>query len=202
MEASARSAVYFLDRMLRSLLGITEFCDSDFCILRIAFRRARSEMDFGNGTRLKKSDEMIELHFWNEHLPHVQSPFGWAVRFRSQMHSSLNLLAAHVARDPSLQNATVFCARLVLPLDGRWTKCVCVAEEFGFSVARLPRTAPQRFHDTLENLLIYALVWTFHSQKLRRRQAPLERVYWWISRKDLLERFRNANREPTEVASE
>lgn len=202
LEAPARSAVHVLDRMLRSLLGIVEFCDSDLCILRIAFRRARSEMDLGNGTQVRKSDEIIELHFWNEHLPSVrnrQSPFGWAVRFRSQMHASLDLLAAHVAHDPRLQNATVFCARLVLPLDGRWTKCVCIAEEFGFSVAQLPRTVPQRFHDLLENLLIHALVWAFHPEKLRRRRASLERVHWWISRKDLLERCRKADRKPAEV---
>jgi hypothetical protein len=55
MEALARSAVYFLDRALRSLLGIIEFCDSDLCILRIAFRRARSDMDLGNGARINKS---------------------------------------------------------------------------------------------------------------------------------------------------
>jgi hypothetical protein len=49
MEALARSAAYFLDRVLRSLLGIIEFCDSDLCILRIALRWARSGMDLGNG---------------------------------------------------------------------------------------------------------------------------------------------------------
>ena len=202
-EALARSAVCFLDRMLRSVLGIIEFCDSESCILRIAFRRARSDMDLGKGTRINKFDELIELHFWNEHLPSVrdcQSPFGWAVRFRDRMRTSLDLLAAHVERDPKLQNVTVFRARLVLPLDGRWTKCVCIAEDFGFAVAQPPRTLPERFHDTLENFLICALVWAFHPRKIRRRRAALERVHWWISRKDLLDRYRNAAREQTEVA--
>ena len=95
LEAFARSGVYFLDRMLRSVLGIIEFCDSDLCILRIRFRRARSDMDLGEGTRINKSEELIELHFWNEHLPSVrdfQSPFGWAVRFRARMRNSLGLL--------------------------------------------------------------------------------------------------------------
>jgi hypothetical protein len=119
METLARSAVYFLDRALRSLLGIIEFCDSDLCILRIAFRRARSDIDFGNGARINKSDELIELHFWNEHLPSVrdcQSPFGWAVRFRSQMRTSLDLLAAYAERDPKLQNAPFSSHVLCFPL--------------------------------------------------------------------------------------
>ncbi len=203
LEAFARSAVYFLDRMLRSVLGIIEFCDSDLCILRIAFRRARSDMDLGKGTRVNKSDELIELHFWNEHLPSVrdcQSPFGWAVRFRARMRTSLDLLAAHVEQDPNLQHVSVFCARLVLPLDGRWMKCVCIAEDLGFALRQLPRTLPERFHDTLENFLIYALVWAFRPRRVHRRRAALERVHWWISRKDLLERYRNAAREQTEIA--
>ena len=203
LEAFARSGVYFLDRMLRSVLGIIEFCDSDLCILRIRFRRARSDMDLGEGTRINKSEELIELHFWNEHLPSVrdfQSPFGWAVRFRARMRNSLSLLAAHVERDPKMQNVTLFGARLVLPLDGRWMKCACVAEDFGFAVSQLPRTLSGRFHDTLENFLIYALVWAFHPRKIRRRRAALERVHWWISRKELLDRYRDTAREQTEVA--
>lgn len=202
-EALARSAVYFLDRMLRSVLGIIEFCDSESCILRIAFRRARADMDLGKGTRINKFDELIELHFWNEHLPSVrdcQSPFGWAVRFRDRMRTSLDLLAAHVERDPKLHNVTVFHARLVLPLDGRWMKCVCIAEDFGFAVAQPPPTLPERFHDTLENFLIYALVWAFHPRKIQQRRAALERVHWWISRQDLLDRYRNVARQQTEVA--
>lgn len=205
METPALSAVYFLDRALRSLLGIIEFCDSDLCILRIAFRRARSDIDLGNGARTNKSDELIELHFWNEHLPSVrdcQSPFGWAVRFRSQMRTSLDLLAAYSERDPKLQNATVFFARLVLPLDGRWPKGVCVADDFGFAVIQPPRTLTQRFHDALENVLIHALVWAFRPRKIRRRRAALERAHWWISRKDLLDRCRCAGRAQTKVAGD
>jgi hypothetical protein len=91
LEAFARSAVYSMDHTLRSVLGIREFCDSDLCILPIAFRRAHSDMDLGKGMRIIKSDEMLELHFCNEHLSSVrdcQSPFGWAVRFRARMRTS------------------------------------------------------------------------------------------------------------------
>lgn len=77
-------AVRNLDRVLRSVLGIVEFFDSPTCILRIAFLQAPLDLELPDGTRIKKSDELVELHFWNEHLPRVQdcgSPFGWAVRF-------------------------------------------------------------------------------------------------------------------------
>jgi hypothetical protein len=67
-------------------------------------------------------------------------------------------------------------------------------------VSQLPRPPSERFHDTLENFLIYALLWAFHPRKIKRRRAALVRVHWWISRKDLLDRYRNPERERTEVA--
>lgn len=128
-ERLGRAAVRLLDRTLRSALGIFEFCESEPCILRIALRRAEVDINLPVGAQIRRSDELVELHFWNEHLPRLRdcgSPFGWAVRFRSQMHLSLNLLAAHAARDPQLQNVAAFYARMVLPIDGRWRKCVAV----------------------------------------------------------------------------
>jgi hypothetical protein len=77
---------------------------------------------------------------------------------------------------------------MVLPIDGRWQKCVTVAENFGFRVIKLPRTLPQRLHDALENVLIHALVWAFRPGKPRGRRASLDRVHWWIPRKDLVRR--------------
>lgn len=193
--ALALGAVRNLDRALRSMLGIVEFCDCTICILRIAFRRARLELELPDGTRIKKSDELVELHFWNEHLPSVKdcgSPFGWAVRFRSQMRLSLDLLATHAAENPDFRNVKAFYARMVLPIDGRWDKCTSVAKDLGFDLRRLPRGPLERMHDSLENLLIYALVWAFHPGKLQRRRAKLERVHWWISRKDLMARIAEA----------
>ncbi len=193
--ALALAAVRNLDRALRSVLGIVEFCDCTICILRIAFRRARLELELHDGTRIKKSDELVELHFWNEHLPSVKdcgSPFGWAVRFRSQMRLSLDLLATHAVEHPDFRNVKAFYARMVLPIDGRWDKCTSVAKDLGFDLRRLPRGPLERVHDSLENLLIYALVWAFHPGKLQRRRAKLERVHWWISRKDLIARIADA----------
>jgi len=86
------AAVRLLDRTLRSTLGIVEFCGSEACILRIALRRDEMDIDLPDGTQIRRSDELVELHFWNEHLPRLRdcgSPFGRAVRFRSQMHLSL-----------------------------------------------------------------------------------------------------------------
>lgn len=199
------SGIRHLDRILRSALGITEFCDSDACILRVALRRSQVDIALPDGTQVRKSDQVIELHFWNEHLPRVRecgSPFGWAVRFRSQMRFSLNLLADFAARERKFENVRAFSARMVLPLGGRWTKCASVAEDLGFTVTSLPRTAWGRVHDALENFLIRALVWAFHPAGLPRRRAVLERVHWWISAPDLIGRYAGqCGRPPADKAS-
>jgi hypothetical protein len=200
--AVGQTTVRTLDRALRSILGIVEFSTHEDCVLRIAPRRAPAAVCVPGRIEVRKSAEVIELHFWNENLPVLYpcgSPFGWAVRFRRQMHLSLQVLAAHAVTDPRIMNANAFYARMVLPLDGRLYKCAAVAEDFGFSVIKLPCSAIQRVHDAFENLLVRALIWTFHPGKLTRRPVPLERVYWWISREDLLSRYRHDFNSDTEI---
>ena len=193
--APARIAVQFLDRTLRFILGIVEFCDREDCILRIATRRAPADVCIPGRIELKWSDKVVELHFWNEHLPAAyrgESPLSWAVRFRKQVRLSLSLLATQATTDPSIASAKAFYARLVLPLDGRSSKCRNVANAYGFSVSGPPRLVFQELHDLFENLLIRALLWVFHPGNLMLRHASLERVYWWISREDLLRRYKDA----------
>jgi hypothetical protein len=191
-----RRAVLALDRALRSALGIVKYSKCEDCILRIALRRAATNVCLPGRIDVMQADYIVELHFWNENLPALHyfgSPFGWAVRFRNQMRLSLRLLAAHAVTDPKIRSAKAFYARMVLPLDGRLRKCLAVAEEYGFSVTQDPCPAAHRIHDAFENLLVYALIFAFHPGKLTRRSAPLERLYWWISREDLLSRYRQPN---------
>jgi hypothetical protein len=193
-ETPARSAVRALDRALRSILGIVEFCEREDCILRLALRRAMTDIRLPEEIELKYSDEVVELHFWNENLPALRDPgssLGWAVRFRTQMHLSLKLLAAHAVTDPKVRKAKAFYTRVVLRLDGRLHKCAVVAADYGLSMMKPPRPAIQRIHDTLEHLLLRALIWVFHPGRSMRHTAPLERVFWWISREDLLRRYRD-----------
>jgi hypothetical protein len=200
-----RRAVLALDRPLRSTLGIVEFCRCEDCILRIALRRATTDICLPGRIDVKQADDLVELHFWNENLPaayQLGSPLGGAVRFRNQMQLSLRLLAAQAVTDPKIRSAKAFYARMILPLDGRLRKCLTVAEEYGFSVTQEPCPA-HRIHDAFENLWVYALIWAFHPGKLMRRSAPLERLSWWISREDLLNRYRQPNdldRETHQIA--
>jgi hypothetical protein len=194
--APLRRAVLALDRALRSALGIVEFSRREDCILRIALRRAATNVCLPGRIDVKQADCIVELHFWNENLPALHqfgSPLGWAVRFRNQMRLSLSLLAAHAVTDPKIRSAKAFYARMVLLLDGRLRKCMAVAEEYGFSVTQDPSPAAHRIHDAFENLLVYVLIFAFHPSKLRRRSVSLERLDWWISRENLLSRYRQIN---------
>ena len=60
---------------------------------------------------------------------------------------------------------------MVFPLEGRWHKCVVVAEDFGFSLMKMPRTPLTAIHDALDNMLIRALVSGVLSAEIEARAS-------------------------------
>lgn len=187
-----QTPVRMLDRCLRRLLGIFEFCADDECILRIAKRGSPIDVFLPDGTEVRQGDGVVELHFWNENLATLncrKSTFGWGVRFRSGMRISLQLLANYANQELSADTAKAFYARLVFPVGGRFHACARVAADYGFTLLQPTRTLPRKVHDFFENILIHALCWTFNPGR-RRHRSGLARVHCWISRKDLITRYR------------
>lgn len=183
-----------LDLALRHFQGIQEFNEKPDCLLRIAPRRASANVHLADGVDLADGDEILELHFWNEHLtpvPGADAGFGRGVLLRHQFASSLAQLAACVESEPSYACVTALRARIAFVSRRRLAKLLRVAHAYGLDMAssseRRPLTA--RVHDFCESLLACALTWTFNPRALRRSGLVRQRCELWISRTALLARY-------------
>src|SRR5216683_24095 len=93
----AERAIDAVDRLLRRCHGVHEYTDDSECILRIAWRAARSDILLQHGMLVRSGDATVELHLWNERLPlisHDGVGMAWGAVVDRQVRRSLTLLAA------------------------------------------------------------------------------------------------------------
>src|SRR5581483_6298963 len=98
------SVVKIVDSMLRSRQGILDFTHDPDCVFRTSVAKAAEAVRLSDGTVIAEGDPIVELHFWNEHLPAMPpdgpSP-GWARKFARQTAKSLFLLEGYLDGDPA-----------------------------------------------------------------------------------------------------
>lgn len=183
-------AVRQVDHALRHHFGIREFtCDED-CIFRVSPSAAGEAVRLSDGTEIRPGDPLLQLHLWNEHLPHMrQGPnAGWANRFRRAMHGSLVRLAAHVMASPDCADIRAFYG--FPPFGSRIgaVQMVRTAQRFGFDVLNLrtPFNLRDRCHEVLDSMLLWGLAYTFNPGALRGKSLIRHRYQLWISRTKLL----------------
>ena len=180
-----------IDASMRRRQGIFEFCEDEDCIFRLrgtTAGEAPALVDAG----LPADARVLELHFWNEHLPEL--PVGgpdlaWANRARRAAVSSLKKLAAYIQNEPDLQDITMLFGVTVLFDAGGTSGAERYITRLGFSCAphgaSLGRVA--RFW---ENVHTWLIMRTFNKATLRaRRPLSLPRTLAWMSRDELLGRY-------------
>lgn len=178
-----------LDRRLRKILNIAEFSDRRDCVLRFAHVRSQKHVRLGDGSEIRKGDQIIELHFWNEHLSlrrDLGRSLGSAAALRRRLRISLELLGERLTTDFRVDDIRALHARIVLNLQGREDKLIAIARHYGFVYASSIPCLTQRCHDLFENLLIYSLIWAFNRPLLRKSVGRLSRADLWMSRNQFL----------------
>ena len=122
LASLGRAAVRGLDRGLRRLEGVEEFCRRKDCIFRIALVRRREEVRLIDGTHVRRGDPVGEIHYWNEHVPRLgegRSALAWALAADRAVRRSLQALAAFAESDSRYQNVQVFGGVMCgLPIHG------------------------------------------------------------------------------------
>jgi hypothetical protein len=190
-----RALVYRFDVLLRRQARVHEFTDDEACILRIALRRWRRDLELPDGTRLRFGDRVCELHFWNEHIPPM--PKGgpdvrWAVRFHRLAVNSMTTLATYLSENQDLADVVALHGEIALSGEGSPPSLADLARQLGFDVVNLTAGAGRwgRFAHFWENIYSWALMWAFNPATLRRKRfLRLQRYEFWISRAAFLRQF-------------
>jgi YkoP domain len=187
-------AVRGVDSLLRYRHGIQEFTEDAQCIFRIAVMPAPRAVRLSDGTAVAEGDLVLQLHFWNEHLPMMNEAgpsAAWASMLKRRIHHSLAVVAAHI------EHASQFDAIKALhgspPFGSRLgtAQMVRTGQRFGFDV--IERDAPpelrERIHDVFDSMFLWGLAYTFNPAALRNKGLMRHRYQLWISRAKLLHRY-------------
>ena len=194
LHGSLDRAVLAVDRSLRRAHGIFEFCDNEDCILRISVIPADSRVLLPDGTEVFPEDTIVDLHFWNERLLELdrfRSSLGWGGAFRTRLRSSLRQLAEYVESHEELNGVKACRAKGAFFRDRRLRRA---AQHHGFVAAVPQESVAAHVHEFLEIFLIYGLTWVFNPAALHGRTRLPRRCYLWMSRQELLRRFKPAPR--------
>jgi hypothetical protein len=187
-------AVRSVDSLLRLRLGIEEFTEDEECIFRVARVVATRPLVLSDGTQIAEGDQLLHLHFWNEHLPLMPregpSPV-WAARFKRRMRRSLIEVAAYVERERSLD--AVKALHGDAPFGSRLgaIQMARTAHRFGFDVIAedAGREWRERIHLVFDSMLLWGLAYTFNRAGLKTKGLLRHRHQLWISRRKLLQHY-------------
>ncbi|MDE2167190.1 MAG: hypothetical protein KGJ66_12750 [Alphaproteobacteria bacterium] len=190
----AKSTIGRLDQTLRHRLGIFEFSRNPECILRAEFVRSNSRAKLSDGIIIKPDDPVLELHLWNEHLPHMGRhgcTVAWARRVSRGMQLSLAELAAYVSANPDAADVKAIHGRFAFSLRQGLRQLDRLGNRYGFDVFNdhRPTTLDDRMHDIGENILFWMILWTYNPASIRYNHFLRRRREVWMSRESLLRNY-------------
>jgi hypothetical protein len=182
------AAVRCLELVLRRRGKVYEYTTDANCVFRIGPGIAEDNLTFADGTR--PADVILDLHFWNEHLPAIprEGPrISWGLAMHGRVLHSLTLLAAHLEGDAYPEVKAIRGEAALGSRVGRRQMCR-VAKRYGFELFQGAPPLRRRFRFFWENFLIWGLIWTFNRGGLRRKRLMKERFELWMSRDELVRR--------------
>ena len=188
------AGVRCIDSLLRLALGVREFSRDADCLFRISLARAAQETNLKDGTHLGPGDELIELHYWNDHLPPIPRggpDLSWGMTFHRGVVHSLEQLADHVQREPRYEAVKAVHADFVVASANQLRFFSRMTRMLGleFTEPDPPHSLAGRLHAWGDRMLRRLLAWTFNPNSLRHGAEPPARRQLWISRQVLLTRY-------------
>ncbi len=191
-----RQGILIIDAILRRLYGVWEFSQDPRCLLRISLSHSPMTTTLADGTRLRTGDPICIIHLWNERVPPIGSSgatLAWARTMRANMAHSLRLLAAYAAADPRLHHVVAFGGETSIFTAQALGRSQDLLGKWGFDYieAESKRLPQQRLRRFLDRMYAWALMWAFNPGTLRSKTfSTVGRCYIWISRQELLARYR------------
>jgi YkoP domain len=194
LARTGRAGVLFIDGILVRRYGVEVFADDPECILRASLSYLDHQQKLADGTILHARDKLVELHFWNEHLPTIgeEGPdLLWGRQFHLRLVHSLHLLAVWVQSEPRYEGFAAAHGQLgFLPgTEERWMQRL--PGRFGFML-EVGEAPGWRFWkgDFWAGLYSWWLMWVFNPNTLKHKHMPnMARSDLWMTRGTLLERY-------------
>lgn len=182
-----------IDRRLRSRLKIIEFSNSPDCLFRLQIIESDEAFALEDGTFLQAGDRLVDLHFWNEHVPVVPSggpTLAFARRIERCLDLSLAELARYLTAHADLADVKAIRGNMSLGARGRSEQIARVASKYGFK--RFPRrrsSLGDATHQFGENILITLLVMRSNPRAVRMDTLWRDRTLTFLSRAMLERRY-------------
>jgi hypothetical protein len=190
-------AVFALDKWLQRRQGVIEYSTHPRCLFRMQVGRARRQVLLRDGTRLRRGQRIVDLHFWNEHIPPIPAS-GTTIRWARQMQHgiaiSLQELARYLAARPELDDVAAICADVPCGTRSQAHQLTYIMAYYGFETIGedAPLRLRERLHRFGDNILISLMVLAQNSVALRSDTLWRVRVPIYLSRRGLTERFGNS----------
>jgi len=183
-----RFIIHAIDRILRKCSGVFEFCDDPDCVFRVSVGVSKYPLRTQGG-EIPAGTKVLELHFWNEHMPPMPSDgsvIGPAVKLRRRVASSSRRLAEAMKSDPRLAGVRAVGGVTPLFTAGDNSPAEGIFRRLSFSVT--PHQNPLgRFMEFWEEVYAWLLMWAFTlGNKNRRHLSGLRRSDFWMSADDFL----------------
>jgi len=133
------SAVFTLDRWLRSRNGIYEFTDDPQCLFRIDVAEADHSFALADGTLVHAGDPIVRLHLWNEHFPPMGRggpSMAWARQVSRALHASLRALAQYLQQQSVLDDVVALAGEMHLASVEQSAQLARILARYGFEMLR------------------------------------------------------------------
>ncbi|HJT07310.1 MAG TPA: hypothetical protein VJ747_10305 [Stellaceae bacterium] len=180
-----------VDALLRQRQHIREFTADNECLFRVAVAEARASLHLSDETFVRLGDPILELHFWNEHVPPMPADgpsAAWANLMKRLIRRSLVLTALYLEQERAL--ASIVALHGAPPFRSRvgTAQMLRAAKRFGFDVVQpdAPGNWRSVIHEVLDGILIWALLLAFNPSAQRGDGMSRHRYHLWISRRKLL----------------
>ncbi len=193
--AAARFGIRAIDTALQHHYRIFSFSDDPACILKIAPAVCARDVVLRDGTHIERGEAILELHLWNERLPHLSSTgptLAWSVEMLRRTRYSLRLLAACVAYESHRDGVNALYGSVGFLESAHAREMRTLVEHLGFEFIASETPGWNFWRPTFwQNVFSGCLMWVFNPASLKGKHvSKLARGELWISRAGLMQLHR------------
>ena len=184
-----------IDALLRDFYDIFDYCHDEDCLLRMSITQSKRDITLSDGTHISRGEKIVELHFWNEHMPQMPKSgpdMAWASAFRRKITCSLKELSDYIEAEPGLRDISAFFGDPPFSGQESMAPLLELVKRWGFDVVKKEATEGlwARFVAFWEKVYTLMLVWVYNPGSLKSKNPwKRNRDELWISRNILISKY-------------